>query len=92
MGCTFTISERINRFIKCIQRPEHKDIKVPIAVVIDSMKNTYESNYLKDRYSAYYLVAVTRYESLRIEQLIANTSKGLNREKIAQIDFNERPQ
>ena len=24
------------------------------AVVIDSMKNKYESNYLRDRYSAYY--------------------------------------
>ena len=64
--------------------------KNPIAVIIDSIKNIYESNYLKDRYTAYYLISVNRDEQLR--------RKGLQKKKISYsqeqldfIDLNERP-
>ena len=61
------------------------------AVVIDSMKNKYESNYLRDRYSAYYLFAVSRDETIRIHHLLQDQKKGLSQDEIEKIDLNEHP-
>lgn len=87
----FTIAERINRIIKHIQRPNNNKVKEPIAVVIDSMKNMYESNYLRDRYSAYYLLAISRDEETRNKSLLSNQRKKLTQDDIDIIDLNERP-
>lgn len=62
------------------------------AIVIDSMKNKYESNYLRDRYSAYYLFAVSRDETIRIRHLLQDQKKGLSQDEIDIIDLNERPE
>lgn len=87
----FTIAERINRIIKYIQRPNDDKVKEPVAVVIDSMKNMYESNYLRDRYSAYYLLAISRNEEIRNKSLLSNQRKKLTQDDIDIIDLNERP-
>ena len=94
----YTIAKRINAFIKSLQRRDvpvengtFKPVRCPIAVVIDSMKNIYESDYLKERYSAYYLISVTRDETSRVNGLLAMASKDLNRAEIQTMDFHERP-
>lgn len=84
-----TIAERINRMIKHIRAGAYTDKRT--AVVIDSMKNKYESNYLRDRYSAYYLFAVSRDETIRIHHLLQDQKKGLSQDEIEKIDLNERP-
>lgn len=89
----FTIAERINKIIKILNYGVDSNSsgeKLPIAVVIDSMKNIYESNYLKDRYSAYYLISVTRDENLRVRALMTNQKK-FTQFAIDHIDYNERP-
>lgn len=85
----FTIAERINMMIKKIRKPYGK--KQSTAIVIDSMKNKYESNFLRDRYSAYYLFAVSREEETRTKQLLKNEIKSLSQDDIDTIDYNERP-
>lgn len=87
----FTIAKRINQIIKYIQRPDNSNRKKQIAVVIDSMKNMYESNYLRDRYSAYYLIAISRDEEIRNKYLLSNHRKNLTQDNIDIIDLNERP-
>ena len=85
----FTIAKRINAMIKWIKKPYGE--KRPTAIVIDSMKNKYESNFLRDRYSAYYLLAVSREEDKRIQQLLSDERKNFSRDDIDVIDYNERP-
>ena len=87
--CVLAIAERINRMIKHIRAGAYTDKRT--AVVIDSMKNKYESNYLRDRYSAYYLFAVSRDETIRIHHLLQDQKKGLSQDEIEKIDLNERP-
>jgi len=88
----YCIAARINTFIKILRRDgsiENK--KNPLPIVIDSIKNIYESNYLKDRYSAYYLVSISCDENERIQRLIRDAEKGYTSEMVEWIDYNERP-
>mgnify|MGYP002764362834 CR=1 FL=1 len=85
----YAIAERINRMIKHIRAGAGDNART--AIVIDSMKNKYESNYLRDRYSAYYLFAVSRDETIRIHHLLQDQKKGLSQDEIEKIDLNERP-
>lgn len=87
----FVVAERINQFIKILQYPVKATEKNPIAVVIDSIKNIYESNYLKERYTAYYLISINRDEQLRKQQ-IRERKMLYSQEKLEFIDYNERPQ
>lgn len=84
-----SFSKRINLFIKCIRRP--LDNAVPVAIIIDSFKNVFESNYFKNRYSNFYLISVSKDETSRIEDLLINEPKNLNRQSIDNTDLNERP-
>lgn len=86
----YTISERINCFIKAVEYRNGNQGKEATLVIIDSMKNLYESSYLKDRYSSYYLVAVSKEEKLRKEEIRRNKPY-YSEEDIQYLDFNERP-
>lgn len=86
----YIMAERINRFIKALQYQESMEEKQPIAVVIDSIKNIYESNYLKDRYTAYYLLSASREEQLRVRQFLRKKDS-YSQERLDFIDLNERP-
>ena len=86
----YSIAERINRFIKALEYPQSLNDKHPVAVVIDSIKNIYESNYLKDRYTAYYLISASRDEQLRMQQL-RRKKLSYSQERLNFIDLNERP-
>lgn len=54
----YSIAKRINTFIKIRRAPATNKKSVPVQIVIDSLKNPYEFSFLKDRYSAYYTIAL----------------------------------
>lgn len=85
----YSYSKRINQFIKCIRKA--LDDTVPVAIVIDSFKNVFESNYFKNRYSNFYLISISKEETSRIEDLLINEPKNLSRQSIDNTDLNERP-
>ena len=85
----FAIPRKINRFIKVLRRPFSREFSRPTRVVIDSIKNNFEATYLRDRYSAFYLFAISADESTRIKRLVESSQKSLNIEQIHHIDWNE---
>lgn len=85
----FAIPRKINRFIKVLRRPFGRKFSRPTRVVIDSIKNSFEATYLRDRYSAFYLFAISADESTRTKRLMESSQKSLNLEQIHYIDWNE---
>lgn len=85
----YALAERINRFIKIYRHPFKDFTEFPVYIVIDSIKNLYESMYLSDRYSAYYLVAITADENIRRQRMM--DKKKLSPEEYDIINLNERP-
>lgn len=79
---------RINSFIKVLRHPMSRIENARVYVVIDSLKNVYEAKYLRSRYSAFYLIAITRDEDIRVQGL---EKKRIFGDDLRQIDFNERP-
>lgn len=86
---TFAIPRRINQFIKTIRHPFDRSFARPTRIVIDSIKNAFEATYLKERYSAFYLFAISADENVRIDRLMDSGRKNLNRREIQCIDWNE---
>lgn len=83
------IAYRINTAIKLLRDyVSFQDTKEKTVVVIDSIKNPFESMYLKDRYSNYYLVAIYTENQERRERLEKN--RKLDRETIKLIDTVEQ--
>lgn len=91
------IAKRINVLLKILRRRDwiikgDKDTpiyKSDVRVVIDSIKNVYESNYLKSRYQSYYLLAITVDDEHRKFRLSNN--KYLNEQQMDIIDLREQP-
>lgn len=52
----YTISERINSFIKAIRKHNKKDKET--FIVIDAFRNPFEIMFFKERYSAFYLLSI----------------------------------
>lgn len=65
----FTIALYLNALIKSI-RHINKKLKKPTKIVIDSIRNPFEVMFFKQRYSAFYLLAVNKEEELREKDLI----------------------
>lgn len=61
----YTVAETINRLIK-LWRKSNNDIT---HVVIDSLKNSLELMYFKEKYSGFYMVAVNKDETERLNYL-----------------------
>ena len=59
----YSIAKRINTFIKIRRAPSSNKKSIPVRIVIDSLKNQYEFGFLKDRYSAYYTIALLENEN-----------------------------
>ncbi|MGJ0321090.1 deoxycytidylate deaminase [Aliarcobacter cryaerophilus] len=57
----FTISERINKYIKII-RAYNESNKEKTYIVIDAFRNPFEVMFFKERYSAFYLMAINANE------------------------------
>jgi deoxycytidylate deaminase len=74
----YTIAEAINKIIKAIRYiSSNKECRI----VIDSLRNSLEINFFKERYSAFYLVAV-KHDKRKTNLLL---KYNLNQEKI--VDF-----
>lgn len=84
----YAFPTRVNSFIKVLRHPIQRNQNARVRVVIDSLKNVYEAKYLRSRYSAFYLIAITRDEDIRIQGL---EKKRIFGDSLKLIDFNERP-
>jgi len=60
----FTIALRLNALIKAIQY-HNKKRKIDTKVVIDSLRNPFEVMFFKQRFSAFYLIAVNKNDDSR---------------------------
>lgn len=97
------VMRRINLLIKILRRQEwicsnyekavnerNKPIeKSSVCVVIDSIKNVFEANYLKSRYTSFYLMAITLDDERRKYRLKLN--KKIDENKVLAIDAREQP-
>jgi len=82
----FELAERINSFIKIYRECCESE---RCCIVIDSIKTPLEASYLRDRYSAFYLLAMNIDENVRFSRL--NDVVGLTRMQILQADICEYP-
>lgn len=85
----FAIPRRINQFIKSIRHPFSRSYARPTRIVIDSIKSVLESTYLRERYSAFYLFAISADDAVREYRLINGVKKKLNMREIRFINWNE---
>ncbi|MCD4744568.1 MAG: hypothetical protein K8R67_19060 [Desulfobacteraceae bacterium] len=56
----FSISEKVNQLIKIFTKKNKPSLKNPVAVAIaiDSLRNPFEALFFRERYSAFYLMAI----------------------------------
>lgn len=85
----FSIPRKINQFIKVLRHPFSKGNCRPVRVVIDSIKNVFEATYLRQRYSAFYLFAISADEDVRKNRLMQSDGKNMTMRQINFADWNE---
>lgn len=79
----YTISEITNRIIKIYRKNNEKE-KKPTYVVLDAIRNTLEAYYFKERYSAFYLIAINS-EDADIKTRLRNKDGKLAKDEIDNI-------
>lgn len=84
----FAIPRKINQYIKVLRHPFDSKEHRPVRIVVDSIKNIFEAVYLRYRYSAFYLWAITTDGTIR-EQRLHN--KHLTDFQIQKLEWNEYP-
>lgn len=77
----FVIAKLLNRLIKA-KRHVNKKNKLPTKIVIDSLRNSLEIMFFKERYSAFYMVAT--------KNVIADTRERLKKRLIDKIKDDEK--
>lgn len=82
----FAIARRANDFIKAIQF-NNKNNGISSFICLDAIRNPYEATYFQDRYSAFYLVAVSTDNDERIRRL----GNKLSYEQVKALDEKEYP-
>ena len=85
----FLLPQRTRVPIKVLRKRSIKD-NSRVLVAIDSIKNPYEAKFFKERYSSFYLLAITTEEETRVSRLI--NCFNLNKEQILRIDKIEYPE
>lgn len=78
----FHLSETINRVIKLIRSTRKRAF-----IVIDALRNPYEARYFRDRYSAFYLIAINAPDEDR-KQYLTSVHK-FNEDQLKEIDKSE---
>lgn len=78
-GNAFALASQINRIIKSLRDKEKGHI------VIDSIRNPLEALFFKERYSAFYILAVNAENAYRIKRL----SQGLTQNDVESLDKSE---
>lgn len=88
----YIISEVINSIIKCHRSNNGNKAHI----IIDRLKNSYEMNYFREKYSGYYTLALNREEKSRVNSIESKisekqsfTSHQLNIELINKLDDTE---
>lgn len=81
------LSQRVNMLIKILRRRNIVE-KKRVLVVIDALRNPYEAAFFKDRYSAFYLIAINATDRERKNRLV---EKGYSFEDIVALDEKEYP-
>lgn len=84
----FAIPRKINQYIKVLRHPFDSKEHRPVRVAIDSIKNIFEAVYLRYRYSAFYLWAITTDSEIRGQRL---RDKHLTDIQVQMMDWNEYP-
>ncbi len=84
----FAIPRKINQYIKVLRHPFHSKEHRPVRVAVDSIKNIFEAVYLRYRYSAFYLWAITTDPEIREQRL---RDKHLTDIQVQMMDWNEYP-
>lgn len=82
----FALASRANDFIKAIQTV-NKNHNKPTFISLDAIRSPYEATYFQDRYSSFYLVAVSTDDEERVRRL----GEKLSREQIKALDKKEYP-
>lgn len=82
----FALARRANDFIKAIQAV-NKANNHPTFICLDAIRSPYEATYFQDRYSSFYLVAVSTDDNERIRRL----GEKLSHEQIKALDSKEYP-
>lgn len=76
----YTVAETINRIIKCWRNKNEVTSKTKI--VVDSLKNSREAMYFKEKFSAFYMVATNKSEEERIDYLRKKLEKFLHQKDV----------
>lgn len=86
-GKEITIAERINEVVKMINRKE--ELNHPneerTRICIDALRNSFEIQYFRDRYRAFYSFAINTEDEFRQNRL------GMNRKELESLDSIEYP-
>ena len=82
----FALARRANDFIKSVKYV-NKENKSPTLICLDAIRNPYEATYFQDRYSSFFLVAVSTDDNERIKRL----GEKLSYEQIKALDAKEYP-
>lgn len=82
-----TLARKINAIIKLLEDMNIYD-KKPTFIVIDAIRNPYEVMYFRERFAAFYLLAVSANEITRNQNLF---TKKFNAEEVKAIDDKECP-
>ncbi|MBR7964809.1 hypothetical protein [Burkholderia cenocepacia] len=85
-GCFFALAERINSIIKIIH-DARKQKREPTYIVVDAIRNPLEAVFFQDRYSAFYLLAVSTPEDDRIMRLRGLKYSDSDIESIDKIEY-----
>jgi deoxycytidylate deaminase len=79
-GCSFKIASLINKLVKVLR--EYGEGRI----VVDSIRNSLEANFFKERYSAFYMIAINTENDFRYDRLSAS---GLNKAEVDSLDEKE---
>lgn len=78
----YSLARRANSFIKAIRKKSEQAL-----ICLDAIRNPYEATYFQDRYSAFFLVAVSTDDNERVRRL----GEYLSHEQIKALDEKEYP-
>ncbi len=85
----FSIPNKIVQFIKILRHPfSNKNVR-PVRIAIDSIKSVFEADYLRQRYSSFFLFAISTDNEIRKRRLMDGTNKRLTMQQIKFSDWNE---
>lgn len=84
-GAFFSIAQQLND-ISIKLHNENKETHKSTYIIIDAIRSPLEASYFQERYSSFYLLAISCKEEIRLKRL---RSKGLPEESIKSIDDNE---